>query len=441
MTSTMNSQNVLGRWLRPLALASALGMTGCDSVLEVNDPDIITTATSTAAALALRNGAVLRLAQAMSGGGDNPDGMFPFSGLLADEWQSGDSFEQRNSTDQRVIATTNSFVANLFRRVHRVRIEGASAIASLRQYAPTPTSNIGLMFALAGFAENQLGENFCNGIPFSEIANGVIIFGVGITNDSTFSRAIAHADSARAWVGGTDGPRITSLAAIVKGRALLNRNKPAEAAAAVAGVATSFAYQITHSVNTTDNATWLQNISLKRYTVGNSEGTNGLNYRSANDPRIPSGPTNGGVSFDGVAPYLSQGIWVNRTDPVNIATGIEARLIEAEAALRAGDTPLFLAKLNEARATKTGLAPLTDPGTADERVNLLFRERAFWMFGTGHRHGDLRRMVRQYSRSANSVFPTGNWFKGGPYGSDINFPIPFEETNNPNFTTCTDRNA
>ena len=209
----------------------------------------------------------------------------------------------------------------------------------------------------------------------------------------------------------------------------------------MAAVPTAFAYQITHSINTSDNATWLQNISLKRYTVGNSEGTNGLNFRGANDPRIPAGPTSGGVSFDGVAPYLSQGIWVNRTDPVNMATGIEARLIEAEAALRASNTATFLAKLNEVRATKPGLAPLTDPGTADERVNLLFRERAFWMFGTGHRHGDLRRLIRQYNRSANSVFPTGNWFKGGPYGSDINFPIPFEETNNPNFTTCTDRNA
>jgi len=437
----MNSQTVLGRWLRPLALAGVLSATACDSVLEVNDPDIITSASSTAGALALRNGVVLRLAQATSGGGDNPDGLFPFSGLLTDEWQSGDSFEQRNSTDQRVIATTNSFLSNLFRRIHRVRVEGEAAVAALRQYAPTPTSNIGLMFALAGFAENQLGENFCNGIPFSEIDGGVISFGAGISNDSVFARAIAHADSARAWTGGTDGPRVTALASLVKARALLNRNKPAEAAAAVVGVATNFTYQVSHSVNTTDNATWLQNISLKRYTVGNNEGTNGLPYRSANDPRIPAGPVSGGLSFDGVAPYLSQGIWINRTDPVSIATGIEARLIEAEAELRAGNPGPFIAKLNEARLTKSGLAPLTDPGTPDERINLLFRERAFWMFGTGHRLGDMRRLIRQYNRTANSVFPTGNWFKGGPYGSDVNFPIPFEETNNPNFTQCSDRNA
>jgi len=46
------------------------------------------------------------------------------------------------------------------------------------------------------------------------------------------------------------------------------------------------------------------------------------------------------------------------------------------------------------------LAALTDPGTAEARVDLLFRERAFWFFLTGHRQGDLRRLIRQYGRFA-----------------------------------------
>ena len=116
-------------------------------------------------------------------------------------------------------------------------------------------------------------------------------------------------------------------------------------------------------------------------------------------------------------------------------------MVEAEAALRTGDVTNFLAKLNVARATVTGLAPLTDPGSTTAREDLLFRERAFWMFSTGHRQGDLRRLIRQYNRPENTVFPTGVWFKGGPYGSDVNFPIPFSETNNPNFVQCTDRVA
>ena len=431
-----------GRWVASLGLAGSLVLGGCDSVLEVNDPDILTDVSSAAGAIALKNGVFLRMAQANSAGGDAPDGLFLLGGLLADEWQSGDTFEQRNSTDQRVVAQTNSFVADLFRRINRVRVEGHTAISALRAYSPTPTANIGIMFAMIGFAENQIAESFCNGIPFSELDGSVIVYGDPVSTDSAYKRAVNHADSALAWTGGTDGPKVTGFARVLKGRALLNLNRPADAAAAVASVATNFVYQITHSVNTASNANWNQNINLKRYTWANNEGGNGLDFRTANDPRLPTGPGNGtGFSFDGVAPYFSQGVFIDRANPTTIASGIEARMIEAEAALRTNDVTTFLAKLNDARATKTGLAPLTDPGTQDERVSLLFRERAYWMFGTGHRLGDLRRLIRQYGRNQAAVFPNGIWFKGGPYGSDVNFPVPFQETNNPNFTGCTDRNA
>ncbi|MBA3405368.1 MAG: hypothetical protein H0U13_11905 [Gemmatimonadaceae bacterium] len=39
----------------------------------------------------------------------------------------------------------------------------------------------------------------------------------------------------------------------------------------------------------------------------------------------------------------------------------------------------------------TVLPPLVDPGTADARINLLFREKAFWTFSRGQRLGDLHR--------------------------------------------------
>jgi hypothetical protein len=38
-----------------------------------------------------------------------------------------------------------------------------------------------------------------------------------------------------------------------------------------------------------------------------------------------------------------------------LATGVEARMIEAEAALKKSDATTYLAKLNDARATVTGL--------------------------------------------------------------------------------------
>ena len=119
-------------------------------------------------------------------------------------------------------------------------------------------------------------------------------------------------------------------------------------------------------------------------------------------------------------------------------------MIEAEAALRAQNAASALTILNAARATVTGLAPLTDAGTADARINQLFRERAFWLFGRGYRLGDMRRLVRQYNRAPTSVFPVGAWHKGGNYGSDMNFPVPQAEQNNPNVPagqSCLDRNA
>lgn len=425
--------------LRGAALVLCLGLGGCDSVLDVTDPDIIQTTSSASGAASLYSGVILRLVQATTGSGDNPDGLFLFGGLMADEWQSGDTFEQRNTTDQRQVAVTNSFVSTLSLRINRVRTEGRTAIDALRQYAPDPQHRIGLMFALIAFAENQIGETWCNGIPFSEVQADTIVYGDPVPYDSAFGRAISHADSALANRAGADSARVRNLASVIKGRALLNRNQVAAAAAAVGGVPTSFVYQTTHSVNSASNVMWLQNRSLRRYVVGDNEGGNGLPFWTANDPRIPRGPRTG-LAFDGVAPYVGQGIWTARTDPVTIASGIEARLIEAENLLRNGTAAQFIAKLNEARATRTGLAPLSDPGSQAARENLLFRERAFWMFGTGHRLGDLRRMIRQYNRSANSVFPTGTWFKGGPYGNDVNFPIPRNEENNPSFQQCTDRN-
>jgi len=63
------------------------------------------------------------------------------------------------------------------------------------------------------------------------------------------------------------------------------------------------------------------------------------------------------------------------------------------------------------------------------------------MFGTGHRLGDLRRLIRQYGRGSETVFPSGAFGKGGSFGGDVNLPISQDETNNPNFSQCLDRDA
>ncbi len=91
--------------------------------------------------------------------------------------------------------------------------------------------------------------------------------------------------------------------------------------------------------------------------------------------------------------------------------------------------------------TVAPMAPLTDPGTADGRINLHFREKAFWTFSRGQRLGDLRRLVRNYGRAVNDVFPVGTHYRGGEYGTDVNLPVPTDERTNLDFKGCTDRKA
>jgi hypothetical protein len=119
---------------------------------------------------------------------------------------------------------------------------------------------------------------------------------------------------------------------------------------------------------------------------------------------------------------------------------LEARLIEAEAQLSNGTSAAYLATLNTLRAG-AGLTAISDPGTAAARVDQFFAERAYWLWLTGHRLSDLRRLIRQYGRSQATVFPTGVTPYGTAYGTDVTLPIPFEEINNPNYTVCTERGA
>jgi hypothetical protein len=84
--------------------------------------------------------------------------------------------------------------------------------------------------------------------------------------------------------------------------------------------------------------------------------------------------------------------------------------------------------------------PIADQGSVDGNVDLLFQERGFWLFTTGQRLGDLRRLIRQYGRDPESVFPTGV-SPLGPFGPDVNVPVSRTETNNPEFTGCLDRDA
>jgi hypothetical protein len=292
---------------------------------------------------------------------------------------------------------------------------------------------------LQGFTYILAGEAYCNGVPVGFVEDEANPTTKIVSNDDLFSMAIANFDTALSTAATTD-TKIRNAALVGKARALVDQKKYAEGAALVGPVTTDYVYNAVFSATTIVNDVYDWMFATPNFGPSDKEGGVGLDYVSSKDPRIKVDASKTRPGQDGTPIWVQQ-MFTKGDAPVPLATGIEARLIEAEALLAAGDATGWLNKLNAARATMTGLAPLTDPGSANARVDLLFRERAFWMYFTSHRIGDMRRLIRQYGRPQNTVFPSGNYFKGGVYGTDVNLPPAQAERNNPEYKGCTDRNA
>lgn len=447
-----------------------VALLGCsvDRILEVEDPDVVTPeALQDKAALpALLAGAQAEFQAAYGGAGG--DAQITMSAMLTDELFNVETFPTRIEVDQRNIMITNVTMLGIYRSLHQARVAADRAAAAYGRLDPTAAGRAEA-YALSGITYVLFGENYCSGVPFSRVNDaGQFEFGEPTPREGIFGIAVAKFDSALAVTAASAAVR--NLARVGQARALLNRDSLVRAATVIGSgtadsVPTSFQYLSLHSENSGRQNNGVHVLSStvgRRFSVPDAEGVNGIPWRTANDPRARffRFPGSAGLGFDGFSPAFYQQKYPARASPVVVASGVEARLIEAEIALRGGDPVTWLAKLNALRAntslypcptppstigytcpTPTVLPPLTDPGTQGAREDLHFRERGFWLFLTSHRLGDLRRRVRQYGRASNTVFPTGAYAKGGNYLNDVNFPIPFDEQNNPNFEECIDRAA
>lgn len=455
----------------PLAIAAALAigapLTGCDfdEMLKVPDPAVVTEdAYENPSALpGIIAGAIRDFNVSYSGaGGSQTEGLLTNVANFTDEMHNSDTFPTRISTDQRnqfPIPQGNTSDA-AYRNLHRARRSLYTAAEVTAKLASPSDQRIARLKALEGIVYIAIGENYCGNTPFSMVEDGEWVFGEPLTTEQTFADAVKQFDAALAI-----DPN-NNLAKVGKARALLNNGQYAEAAAVVADVPTDFIYAVEHSLNTSAQQNPLYGLQMNgRYTMADNEGVNGLPFRSANDPRTPW--MRSGFGFDETTPLYISLRNGNAESKLVVASGVEARLIEAEALLQAGNVGGWLDKLNELRQNADALiknlignydsyasllsnpdlvlgddfyyekdpvlADLADPGTDAARVDLMFSERAFWLYGTAHRLGDLRRMVRQYNRTQDQVFPSGKFFKDGDYGADVAFPVDFNEQNNPNF--------
>jgi hypothetical protein len=439
---------------RALGIGAAIAMIACsrDTLLEVETPDQITPgqANSPAGAAALRVAAIGNFATFYAGGSFH--GLAITSGLLSDEIESARGGTEH--VDSRALNESVQPLNNTWSFVGQAHTQLIRAIKAVDEFAPsgsateaaTKATQLAQMYALRGMLYVLVGESYCNGVPLGnadDLAPATTIY----TNEELFTAALTLFDSAATIAGNTTADQpIRNLIAVGRGRALVDLNRHADAATAVAAVPTNFVYNVAYSTTSIVNSIYNWMFGTLNYAPADREGGNGPDYVSARDPRVTvvrdaAGNATRRNGQDGL-PHYVQNVYARGDAPVPLATGAEARLIEAEAALKAGNAATYLTKVNDARANGavTGLAPLTDPGSATARLDQLFRERAFWFWGQAHRVGDLRRLVRQYNRSAETVWPTGPYFKGGAYGTDQNLVPSQAERNNPDYTGCADRN-
>lgn len=387
------------------------------------------------------------------------------AGLLTDELESdqtgaspgvlsSSSLSPGGSLDERILPELTSGAGTKadgdYANLQAIRGSVNQALGALAAY--DTASNVpvlrGELYALGGYAEVLLADFFCSGVPLSSFDfQKDFIYQPSSTTTQVYQDALVKEDSALVLASASD--TVQNLARVLKGRALLDLGQYAQAAQAVAAVPDGFQYQL--AIQWSPNGSNL-NLLNQSSTVSDREGHNGLPFIASGDPRttvVASGTTD---QFGNPLPapltfptkYSSGGY-----SQFTVADWIEARLIQAEAALQAHDTTTWLALLDHLRETAmvpgqtTVLSDTTDPGSDTARISLLFQERAYWLFLTGHRQGDLRRLIRQYGRRQDQVYPIGPYLApgAGQYGTDMTAPIPSAEYANPLFHGCLTRGA
>ena len=273
----------------------------------------------------------------------------------------------------------------------------------------------------AGYSNRLLGENFCDGVINS-----------GPKQPYTVYLERAEANFNEAITVATAAANANFVTAATAGRASVRllRNNLTGAAQDAATVASAFAYRMPYYVTDLDQYNrifWASaNQPYRAHTVWN---TFYENYRkTTRDPRVPFDSSLTVLQGDAAVGSLGRVRWYFQTkypaltSPINLSTGWEMRLIEAEAKLVAGDIPGAMTLVN-GRRVALALAPWAATNATDAWTALK-RERGIELWLEGRRLGDFRRWAA-LNRPGTSDDMTGR---------DLCFSTPLsEKETNPSF--------
>jgi hypothetical protein len=460
----------------------AIGACNPNAALRPKEKGVVTTVGASALP-GLYIGALNDFTIAWSGAGDGAnfahEGHVGLSAIFTDELTSLylDEFTFRRALDTGQATPANTQLAGIFNDLSASRHSAELAASSFASFAPHDVGRAE-MLSIEGYTYILFAEMWCSGVPFGELneTTGAPIYGVPMTTGAMYSLALAKFDTASTLAAAdttteilgkypTSTTEILALSEVGRARVLLDLGQFAAAQAAADSAVLNdptLNYQLENSLNSPRqyNGVWQYTIADDAWGTTDRKGGKGLNFESGQDPRIlwVDGHQTGslGVTSTGFDTIYFQQKYPTKSSSATLASATEATLISAEADLKAGNVASWANKLNMLRASSgltqtfydtTSRSPLavdtivrplpaltadsTSLASPDMRVEVHFREREFWLWLTGTRLGDLRRLIHQYGHNDFPVNPT----------RDIRFSIPVSETNNPHFKQCLDVGA
>lgn len=311
----------------------------------------------------------------------------------------------------------------------RARWTAEDAVVRVKRVLGTASSNnatLAQALVWVGYTNRLLGENFCDGV-----ING----GPKQPSSIYYERAEAAFTEAIAVAQAANNASLVSAATAGRASVRLNRGNTAGAASDAAAVTSTFVYRMSYFNLDPDQYNrifWASaNLPYRAHTTWN---TYFENYRkTTRDPRTPFDSSLTVLVGDAAVGNLGRVRWYfqtkhpGQTAPINLSTGWEMRLIEAEVRLINNDIPGAMALIN-ARRTSTAInVPAVTATTAEDAWLALKRERFIELWLEGRRLGDLRRWA-----AANRPGTLGPLESMA--GRDLCFVTPLSEIEtNPNF--------
>lgn len=404
--------------VRTTGVAGLLLVSACD--LKVTNPGPVqaTFLDNAAALTAIANGAGRDLGEALN------FTAYTGAAVAKEVLPSGSTAAFGISVRQQLGALAADDGGDWWNQAQRARWTAESGVERIKRVlGPAASSNATLAQALVwvGYSNRHLAENFCDGIIDGGPKQPYTIYLERA--EAAFTEAITVANAAS-----NTALRDAAIAGRASVRLLSNNLTGATADAASIG--NTFAYRMPYFVNTVaqyNRVYWASaNQPYRAHTVW---GTFYEQYRrSTRDPRVPYDSSltirfgdAAVASLGGQVRWYFQTKYPDRASSINLTTGWEMRLIEAEALLVSGDVAGAMTKLN-GRRVALGLAVWT-AANATEAWVALKRERGIELWLESRRLGDQRRWTA-LNRPGVSDDLTGR---------NLCFPIPLSELEtNPN---------